>query len=137
MGGWIDGRWMGRRVGGSFFHCRRVRAWAAAVSTLELRFGELGGCPRQAAGHSEGQMGWSRKWNLPEIYPKFLAGMGSRSRQEEGGNLRLGSCVSSLTQIPVCEPHSLRGHCWGLPRRFRPLLGCHLKTQKCSWCGKN
>lgn len=29
------------------FHSRRVRAGAAAVSTLELRFGELRGCPIQ------------------------------------------------------------------------------------------
>lgn len=44
------------------------------MSTLGLRFGELGGCPRQLAGHGKGHTAWRRKGVLPEIYARFLAG---------------------------------------------------------------
>lgn len=77
MGRWADGSmgdgWVERWVDVAFT-AEGYMLGAAAMSTLELKVEELGGCPRWVAGHSKGQMGWSTM--LLKIYSKFLAGDG-------------------------------------------------------------
>lgn len=53
--GWVEG-WVDVA-----FTAEEDGLGAAAVSILELRVGELKGCPRWADGHTKGQIGWNRK----------------------------------------------------------------------------